>query len=62
LTKYLREHVLEAAKNDARTRKRKEEIELDLDNGSVAPRLAASELWSSIITASSENNANTKTE
>ncbi|KAK1744884.1 methylmalonyl CoA mutase-associated GTPase [Skeletonema marinoi] len=32
LTKYLREHVLEAAKNDAGTRKRKEEIELDLDN------------------------------
>lgn len=62
LTKYLREHVLEAANNDEGTRKRKEEIELDLDNGLVAPRLAASQLWRSIITASSENNAHTKTE
>ena len=61
LSKYLREHVLEAAKNDAVTRKRKEEIELDLDNGLIAPRAAASELWRSIITASSENNTHTKT-
>jgi len=63
LAKYLREHVLEATKNDAETRRRKEEIELDLDNGKVVPRIAASQLWRSIITASSENNAhNTKTD
>lgn len=62
LTKYLRDHVLEAAKNDERTRKRKEEIELELDNGLVAPRLAASQLWRSIIEGSSENNSRTKTE
>jgi len=60
LSKYLREHVLEAANNDAGTRKRKEEIELDLDNGLVTPRVAASQLWRSIITASSENNKHTK--
>lgn len=62
LTKYLRDHVLEAANNDERTRKRKEEIELELDNGLVAPRLAASQLWRSIIEGSSENNSRTKTE
>lgn len=63
MAKYLREHVLEATKNDAETRKRKEEIELELDNGKVVPRIAASQLWRSIITASSESNAhNTKAE
>ena len=62
LTKYLRDHVLEAANNDERTRKRKEEIELELDNGLVAPRLAASQLWRSIIEGISENNSRTKTE
>lgn len=57
LAKYLRDHVLEATENDAETRKRKDEIELDLDNGKVVPRIAASKLWNSIITASSTNNA-----
>lgn len=59
LTKYLREHVLEAANNDEVTRKRKEEIESDLDNGLVVPRIAASQLWRSIISARSENNSHT---
>ncbi len=57
LAKYLRDHVLEATENDAETRKRKDEIELDLDNCKVVPRIAASQLWRSIITASSESNA-----
>ncbi len=48
MAKYLQEHVLEAASNTS-TSKRKKEIELDLDNNLIAPRVAASELWSSII-------------
>jgi len=60
LSKYLRDHVLEAAMDDAGTRKRKEEIELELDNGLLTPRVAASQLWRSIITASSNDNKHTQ--
>jgi LAO/AO transport system kinase len=56
MAKYLREHVLEAAKNDTRTRQRKEAIEMDLDNGLITPRVAATELWSSIIGSTNSEN------
>ena len=54
LTKYLREHVLEAAANDDVARQRKKEIESDLDNGLILPRIAASQLWQ-ILSSRSRN-------
>ena len=49
MAKYLQEHVLEAAKSNTSTSKRNKRIEVALDNNLIAPRVAASELWSSII-------------
>ena len=47
--KYLRELLLETATKDPRVKIKKNEIEQSLDNGIVAPRVAASELWRSIV-------------
>ena len=47
--KYLRELLLETATKDPRVKSKKDEIEESLDNGIVAPRVAASELWRSIV-------------
>jgi LAO/AO transport system kinase len=47
--KYLQGHVLETAMRDNRVKRKKEEIERSLDNGRVAPRAAAAELWRSIV-------------
>ncbi|EED95815.1 hypothetical protein THAPSDRAFT_39110 [Thalassiosira pseudonana CCMP1335] len=47
--KYLREIVYETAKKDERVSKRVSAIERDLDNGLVAPRVAAGELWRSLV-------------
>ncbi|KAL7538261.1 hypothetical protein ACHAXR_008433 [Thalassiosira sp. AJA248-18] len=47
--KYLRERVLEAAKKDPRVKTRADEIEKLLDSGIVAPRVAAAELWRTIV-------------
>lgn len=49
LWKYLQELVFETAAKDPRVKSRKAEIERSLDSGLVAPRVAATELWKSII-------------
>lgn len=46
--KYLRELVLEAAHKNPAARRRAEEVERMVDDGSMAPRIAAMELWKSI--------------
>ena len=60
MSKYLRELVLEAATKDPRIKSRKEEIERSLDSGSVAPRVAASELWNSILSSGTEDDGESK--
>lgn len=60
MSKYLRELVLEAATKDPRIKIRKEEIERSLDGGLVAPRVAASELWNSILSSGTENDGKSK--
>ena len=52
--KYLREHVLETAKKDPRVKTRAGEIERNLDCGLLAPRVAAGELWRSIMSRSDD--------
>ncbi|KAL3762845.1 hypothetical protein ACHAWU_000992 [Discostella pseudostelligera] len=47
--KYLQGHVLETAMSDERVKRKKDEIEQSLDSGLVAPRVAAAELWRSIV-------------
>ena len=47
--KYLRAHFLEMTMQDPRVQRRKEDIERLLDGGSVAPRVAAAELWKNIV-------------
>lgn len=47
--KYLRERVLESTKNDPRIKSRADEIEASLDKGQLAPRVAASQLWRTIV-------------
>mmetsp|Transcript_18070 Transcript_18070/g.37866 ORF Transcript_18070/g.37866 Transcript_18070/m.37866 type:complete len:528 (+) Transcript_18070:109-1692(+) len=47
--KYLRERVLETAKNNPRVKSRADDIEKCLDEGLMAPRVAAGELWKSIV-------------
>ena len=47
--KYLRAHFLEMTMKDPRVQRRKEDIERLLDGGSVAPRVAAAELWRNIV-------------
>ncbi|KAL9181557.1 hypothetical protein ACHAXT_010362 [Thalassiosira profunda] len=51
--KYLRERVYETAKNDPRGKT--DEIERLLDDGLVAPRVAAGELWKSIVGRESDS-------
>ena len=55
MSKYLRELVLEAATKDPRIKSRKEEIERSLDSGLVAPRVAARELWRSILSGTKDD-------
>ena len=60
MSKYLRELVLEAATNDPRIKSRKEEIERSLDGGLVAPRVAANELWRSILSSGTKDDGESK--
>ncbi|KAL7460599.1 hypothetical protein ACHAXS_001044 [Conticribra weissflogii] len=54
--KYLRERVLETARKDPRVKSRAENIEKCLDGGLMAPRVAAGELWKSIVNQYGENS------
>jgi len=56
--KYLRERLLETTQQDGRVRKKAAKIERDLDNGLIAPRNAAAELWSSIVGSADKKNEN----
>ncbi|KAL7477630.1 hypothetical protein ACHAW6_003430 [Cyclotella cf. meneghiniana] len=54
--KYLRERLLETTQQDRSVRKKAAKIERDLDNGLIAPRNAAGELWSSIVGSADKKN------
>lgn len=47
--KYLRERLLETTQRDERVKMKAIEVENDLDRGLIAPRNAASALWSSVV-------------